>query len=317
VSGILAVLTGALALTFHNIVVRVLFSENLVLGVFLWGGYVTPTLENSFLLMFMRMLFVVPVLAILSLKVYPNAVRELVGLWSSDRQTTLLQALACGVLMFANIAMLYIAIGSISTGIAMTLFFIYPVFTALFSWQFFGVRPTRYRWIVMGIILLGSVLTIPQSSSPDTQQMLTIGVIASISGGIFYALYSVIAQKCFEKLHPIPFTWISFAMTLLLSALTLLVWQRPDNDLAWVPMWIGSLLSGFISFVGHTLTNVGIRIIGATAASIIGSSSPALTAVIAWATIRETLEIIQVVGILIVTLGIALLSGEQLWAKRV
>ena len=68
--------------------------------------------------------------------------------------------------------------------------------------------------------------------------------------------------------------------------------------------------SGVISFIGHTLNNLGIRQIGATTASIVGASSPALTALIAWATISETLNLIQSLGIGVVTLGIALLSGE-------
>ena len=42
--------------------------------------------------------------------------------------------------MFLYLALLYVAIGQIATGIALTLFFTFPVFTALFSW-IFGVWP--------------------------------------------------------------------------------------------------------------------------------------------------------------------------------
>ncbi|MEH2230997.1 MAG: EamA family transporter [Nostoc sp.] len=51
--------------------------------------------------------------------------------------------------------------------------------------------------------------------------------------------------------------------------------------------------------------------VGASTASIIGSSSPALTALVAWITINETLNVIQSIGIGVVTLGIALLSAEE------
>lgn len=309
--GILTVLLSSFVLSFHNITVRVLFSEHLVLGLFLLGGYVKPDLPNSFLLMFMRMLFVVPVMALLTPKLYPAALTEFQSLFARDRRDVLMQAFGCGVLMFVYIASLYIAIGSIPTGIAMTLFFTYPVFTALLSWQFFGDRPTLFRWIVMGIVLAGSVLTIPQSSATNSTNAIAIGILASVGSGIVYALYTVIAQKCFKKLHPIPFTWISFASTLLLSGVSLLFWQFPDAQLAWTPLWIGGIFSGLVSFIGHALNNLGIRAIGATAASIIGSSSPALTALVAWVTIRENLNAIQIVGIGIVTLGIALLSGER------
>jgi drug/metabolite transporter (DMT)-like permease len=97
----------------------------------------------------------------------------------------------------------------------------------------------------------------------------------------------------------------------LLSGLCLLFWPIPSTQLDWTPLWIGSIFSGIVSFLGHTLNNLGIRVIGATKASIIGASSPALTVLIAWATINETLSLIQIVGITVVTLGIILLSGER------
>ncbi|MBD0385402.1 MAG: transporter, partial [Nostoc sp. C3-bin3] len=125
----LTVLISAFVLSFHNVAVRVLFSEHLVLGLFLLGGYVKPDLQNSLLLMFMRMLLVVPLMASLAFKLYPSGGKEFRELFSRDRTDVLLQALGCGVLMFVYIALLYIGIGLIPTGIAMTLFFTYPVFT--------------------------------------------------------------------------------------------------------------------------------------------------------------------------------------------
>jgi drug/metabolite transporter (DMT)-like permease len=309
--GILTVLLSAFVLSFHNVTVRVLFSEHLVLGLFLLGGYVKPDLQNSLLLMFMRMLLVVPLMASLAFKLYPSVWGEFRELFRRERQDVLVQALGCGVLMFVYVALLYIAIGLIPTGIALTLFFTYPVFTTLLAWRFFGDRPTLFRWLVMAIILAGGVLTIPQSSANYSSHTISIGIFASVSAGVVYAFYNIIAQKCLKKFHPVPFTWISFTSTLLLSGVCLLFWPSPSTQLDWTPLWIGSIFSGVVSFIGHTLNNLGIQMIGATTASIIGSSSPALTALVAWATISETLNLIQSLGIGIVTLGIALLSGES------
>ncbi|BAY89961.1 DMT family transporter [Tolypothrix sp. LEGE 11397] len=315
--GILTVLLSSFFLSFHNVTVRVLFSEHLVLSLFLLGGYVKPDLQSSFLLMFMRMLLVVPLMASVSFKLYPSAPQEFLSLFRQERRDVMLQALGCGVLMFLYITALYIGIGLIPTGIALTIFFTYPVFTALLSWKFFGDRPTSFSWLVMGIILVGSVLTVPQSSATNSSNTIAIGICASLIAGIFNAFYNVLAQKCLEKFHPVPFTWISFASTLILSGLSLLLFPLPSAQLDWTPMWIGSIFSGLVSFLGHTLNNLGIRSIGATTASIIGASSPAMTALVAWATISETLNLIQCVGIGIVTLGIALLSREKFMGKRI
>ncbi|MBD2155367.1 EamA family transporter [Leptolyngbya sp. FACHB-16] len=314
--GILTVLLAAFVLTLHNIVVRVLFSHQVFLGLFSLGGYVAPTFHNSFLLMFMRMLLVVPLMASLAPKLHPNTTKDIQKLFLPDSRKLLAQTLVCGVLMFVYISILYVAIGSIPAGIALTLFSTYPVFTALLSWRFFGDRPTLFKWGVAGIILLGTVLTIPQSSAMADGPLVAIGVVASISSGVIYAFYSVLAQKVFEKLHPVSFTWMSFAMTLLLSGLSLLVYPAHDGQLDWTPLWIGGLLSGLFSFSGHVMHNLGIRMIGATTASMINSSSPAITTILAWAVIHETLNVVQMIGILVVTVGIVLLSSERVLMRR-
>ncbi|MGD1809765.1 EamA family transporter, partial [Dapis sp. BLCC M126] len=57
--------------------------------------------------------------------------------------------------------------------------------------------------------------------------------------------------------------------------------------------------------------NYGIKLIGATTAATIGATNPSLTAILAWLTIQETINGLQILGIVIVTVGILLLSQEH------
>lgn len=308
--GLLIVLLSSVFFCFQNVIVRVLFSEHTFLGVTHIGGYVTPTLQNSFLLLFMRMLLAVPLMAFLLQKLHPSSWRELGQLRNLEQRGLLLQSVGCGFLMFLYLALLYIAVGMIPTGVAMTLFFSYPVFTALFSWRLFGARPTALQWSVMSLVFLGSSLTMPAINTTADSNSL-IGISSGIASGITYALYTVFAQKSFEKLHPVPFTWLSFATTLILSGVSLLLWNVHNAQLPWLPLWIGGLLSALMTFAGHLMNNLGIRLIGATSASMIAATNPALTVVLAWLTIQETLNGLQIVGVAIVTLSVALLSRKH------
>lgn len=308
--GLFIVLLSSVFFCFQNVIVRVLFSEHTFLGVAHIGGYVTPTLQNSFLLLFMRMLLAVPLMALLLQKLYPSGWRDLGQLRNIEQRRFLLQAVGCGFLMFLYLALLYVAVGMIPTGVAMTLFFSYPVFTALFSWRLLGARPTALHWSVMGLVFLGSSLTMPQINTTADSNSL-IGIATAIASGITYALYTVIAQKSFEKLHPVPFTWLSFATTLVLSGVCLLFWNAHNTQLPWLPLWIGALLSALMTFAGHLMNNFGIRLIGAASASMIAATNPALTVVLAWLTIQETLNSWQILGVVIVTLSVALLSREH------
>lgn len=261
----------------------------------------------------MRMLLVVPLMALLASKLYPPAWKEISQLRQirdATQRRLLLQSVGCGLLMFLYLALLYLSVGMIPTGIAMTLFFTYPVFTALFAWNLFGDRPTVLRWSVMACVFLGSFLTLPHLHTAIDHASL-IGILSGVASGITYALYTVVAQKSFEQLHPVPFTWISFATTLVLSAASLLIWNVHQAQLPWTALWIGGLLSAIVTFAGHLLNNLGIRLIGAASASMIGASNPALTVILAWLTIQETLNGLQVIGVLIVTLSVASLSWEH------
>ncbi|NEN92061.1 MAG: EamA family transporter [Okeania sp. SIO3H1] len=308
--GFIIVLLASFCFCFQNVIVRILFNEQTILGIFQTGGFVIPTLQNSFLLMFMRMVLVVPLMASLATKLYPLTWQDIRALGNNEARPILRRSLLGGALMFLFLALLFISIGLIETGIALTLFFTYPIFTSLFSWAFLGIPPTRFRWMVMVVVLVGTFLTIPYTQTTSDSYN-GIGVIFGIAAGLAYALYTVNAQKSFETMHPVPFTWISFATTLGLSATSLLIWQGDYADLNWTPMWVGGFLSAICTLSGHLMFNYGIKLIGATAAATIGATNPCLTAILAWLTIQETINGLQILGIVIVTIGVLLLSQEH------
>lgn len=307
VLGYVLILISSAFFCIQNVVVRILFAAHPLLGMGMTGGFLTPTLQNSFLLLVLRMVLAVPLMGLFSLRLYPKIWQDLGQLRQPSQQRARFHALAGGGLMFAYLALLYVSIGLIPTGIALTLFFTFPVFTALLSWRLFGYRPTVTRWGIMAVILVGSALTVPQAQW--TGEGNYWGILFGIGAGIAYALYTVNAQKSFDYLHPVPYTWVSFAMTLALSALCLLIWPRSEmSSLAWGPIWLWSLVSGLVTFAGHVLYNSGIRQIGATSAAMIGAANPALTVVLAWLAIQEVLQGIQIIGVGMVTLSVASLS---------
>ncbi|MDE5074062.1 MAG: DMT family transporter [Trichodesmium sp. St19_bin2] len=309
--GLIIVLLASFCFCFQNVIVRILFNEQTILGIFETGGFVIPNLQNSFLLMFMRMVLVVPLMASFATKLYPLTWQDIRKLGNHEAYPMLGRSLLGGVLMFLYLALLYVSIGLIETGIALTLFFAYPIFTSLFSWIFLGIPPTKFRWMIMVIVLVGTFLTIPYTQTTSDDFYNGIGVIFALASAVAYALYTVNAQKSFETIHLVPFTWISFATTLGLSSISLLIWQGDNADLNWTPMWVGGFLSAIVTLSGHLMFNYGIKLIGASTAATIGASNPSLTAILAWLTIQETINGLQIMGIAIVTMGILFLSQER------
>ncbi len=308
--GFVIVILASFCFCFQNVIVRILFNEQTILGIFATGGFVIPNLQNSFLLMFMRMVLVVPLMASFATRLYPLTWQDIRALGNNEARPILGRSLVGGVLMFLYLALLYLSIGLIETGIASALFFTYPIFTSLLSWGFLAIPPTKFRWMVMVVVLVGTFMTIPYTQTTSDSYN-GIGVIFGICSGLAYAFYTVNAQKSFETIHPVPFTWISFATALGLSATSLLIWQGDYADLNWTPMWVGGFLSAIVTLSGHLMFNYGIKLIGATTAATIGATNPSLTAILAWLTIQESINSLQILGIFIVTSGIFLLSQEH------
>ena len=306
--GFLTVLLAAFFFCFQNVIVRVLFNQQTVLGLGQTGGFVTPSLSHSFLLMVMRMLLVVPLMAGLASQLYPPTWQEISRLRLPNQRSLAWQAIAGGGLMWLYLALLYVSIGLIPTGIALTLFFTYPAFTTLLSWRLLGDRPTLLRWLVMLSVFTGSALTMLPIGTASNN---LIGVITGLLSGVAYALYTVIAQKSFTAMHPVPFTWLSFAISLILSGLSFALTSQQGEGLPWIPLWIGGLASAIVTLIGHLLNNIGISLIGASSAAIVAASNPALTVVLAWVTIQERLQGLQLLGVAIVTFSVALLSREH------
>lgn len=306
--GFFLVLSAAVFFCFQNVIVRVLFTQQNLLGIWPTGGFVTPTLYHSLLLLFLRMALVVPLMAVVAPRLYPPTWKQLANLYNKSQWLLLGRSLLAGFLMFGYLVLLYIAVGLIPTGIALTLFFTYPVFTALLTWYFFGDRPTYGGVLIMVLILLGGILTLPQQNFSVAQG--GGGIILAIASGGAYAAYTVLAQSCVKTLHPVPFTGMSFSTTLVLAAFSIFFWPGPHGDLPWLALWLGGLCSAVVTFLGHLLNNYGIRVIGASRAAMIGASNPALTCVLAWLTIAEHLTPVQISGVILVTLSVALLSRQ-------
>jgi drug/metabolite transporter (DMT)-like permease len=88
-----------------------------------------------------------------------------------------------------------------------------------------------------------------------------------------------------------------------------LVVQNPLNlNLAGI-MWTAAI-SIFCTVIPFFLLYEGIRRVGATQASLISLSGPAMTFFAAWLFLGEVLTIPQMIGFVVVTLGVALLKNS-------
>ncbi|MBD2258343.1 DMT family transporter [Pseudanabaena sp. FACHB-2040] len=321
--GTLLVLLSTCCLAIQNVALKIIVSPQIILGQFPWGGWVEPSFQHSVLLLQLRTLFVVPMMFAISCNLYPPTFQELRQTFtlsptdSNPRKIRYgLTVIGASVAVFAALVLLFTAISFLSTGIAVTLFFIHPALTTLLAWALLGERPKPFHLRLMGLILLGLVLTTPH---PDTLPLASWikGSLSALSAGFCFAGYSLLTQLSLRAktlppgqrpLHPLPFSLVLFATNLVLATVSLLWVNIQVLPEFWPAIWLVSGLSGITAMIAYILNNYGIQMIGAARTSLISSTTPILTALLAWFTLQEGITLMQLLGILLVTLGIACLS---------
>ena len=318
--GLVLVLISTAALSIHNVVVRIIGRESVLLG---WlggiklGGFIHLSLGNSLLILWLRMLVVLPLMVPVAMFLYPPVWRDLKRFLTAPDRRPLFNVVGSGMFLFLSQVLIYIAIGQIGAGPAVTILFMYPIVTVPLAWFLFGDRPTPLRWIVMFTILLGVIFTALPGITATGSNMSGGGAFIAIGSGIAFAFYLICMQLGFKKLHPIPVTLIQFSTIFVLSSVILTFFPPTDVQVDQPAGFVvGGIILGGLTLIGYLTNNFGVRYMGAALASIVASSGPVVTALLAFLLINNPLQWVQVFGILLVTLGVGALSFERMQHQR-
>ena len=318
--GLMLALLSSVALSLQNVIFRIMLKKSTVMGIENLGGFIPPGAGNSLLILWMRMLVVVPMMLVIGWVRYPNLFSDLRQFATFDDKDRTWNTIGSGFFLFVSQVTIFLAFGQAPTGVVTTIFFIYPIITVLLAWVLFGERPTLVRSIITATVFAGVVL-ISLPTGGNTANLTISGVILAVVSGIAFALYVTLTQAAQKKVHPVPFSVINFIIILLLSGFTLMLplpaaFAVKVNPQMWGAIVITALILGSLTLAGYLMTNIGIGMIGAAPFSVIGATGPALTSVMALVIIKEVLNINQVLGMLLVTIGVVALSIERLRSQK-
>ncbi|MEG3954532.1 EamA family transporter [Microcoleus sp. herbarium2] len=325
-TGLVLALSSAVVLSLFNVCLRILIKSRnprVVFGLFEFPGVVTPGFGNSLLILLMRLIVVMALMPILATFLYPSVWKDIRRLFQSGDRALWSKVLGSAFFLFLSQVLIYLAIGNIPAGIAITIFFIYPIVTVLGSWILFGSRPSRVGFLAIVGITAGLILAgWPSFAAPAPGGgNVGVGVTAALASGITFAGYVLLTQMAAGKLHPIPFSLVNFAAIFVFSSLSL--WVPLSENFApkidqnvWPGLIIGGVVLGVLTLFSYLLNNFAIRFAGAALASVIGTLGPALTALFGFIVINEKLQPEAILGMAVVTLSVGAMSVERIMAPQ-
>jgi len=330
--GLIFAVLSAIVLSLFNVSIKMILkgaTPKMVFGAIPVEGVITAGFGNSLLILFLRMIVVCLLMPFLAAFLYPAVGNDIVRSIKSKDKDLWLKVIGSAFFLFLSQVCIYIALGNVATGIAITLFFIYPIATTLGAWFLFSDRPSIIRFLAMGGITAGLILAAKPSFGIAAFGNPVLGIIAAIAAGVTFAGYVLLTQMAAGKLHPIPFSLVNFCAIFVFSALSLILLPGliglglPDSfsvsDIqpeARLGLIIGGAILGVLTLFSYLLNNFAIRYAGAALASVIGTLGPALTAFFAWIVIKETLLPIQLLGMVVVTLSVIAISLERIFAPK-
>ncbi|MBD0335042.1 MAG: DMT family transporter, partial [Cyanobacteria bacterium Co-bin13] len=323
--GLLFIICSTLALSVHNVIVGLIGYGGQLFGQIPVAGIFPLNIPNSLLLLWLRMVVVLPLMALVANFLYPNVWQEIRALITGQNRRPLAQVVASGGFLFMSQVLIYKAISDVGPGVAVTLLFMYPLITVPLTWFLFGDRPTPLRLVVMLAITMGIVFTaLPRIDLDLVGGGVSIwGVGAALLSSAAFALFLISMQLSYQRLHPVPVSLLQFSTIFVLTSLILIVGSflglQPAQPSSPGGLYLGGLLLGGLTLLGYLCNNYGVKLMGAAQASIISSSGPVITAILAYLITpgeKSALAFIQWVGVILVTLGVVSLSFERLAYER-
>jgi drug/metabolite transporter (DMT)-like permease len=312
---------STLALSMHNVLVGIIGYGGRLFGQIPIESIFTLNIPNSLMLLWLRMVFVLPLLMLAAVKLYPPVWEDMRQLFRDPDRRPVYQVIASGSFLFMSQVLIYKAIADVGPGVAVTLLFMYPLITVPLAWFLFGDRPTPLRLVVMFAISMGIVFTaLPRIYADlNTGTVSLWGVGAAILSSVAFALFLVAMQLSFRRMHPVPVSLMQFSTIFILTSLILIGGSffglNPGQPSSAWGLYTSGFLLGLLTLMGYLFNNYGVKLMGAAQASIVASSGPVMTAILAYVITpgeKSALSFIQWMGVVLVTLGVISLSLERL-----
>ena len=200
----------------------------------------------------------------------------------------------------------------ISAGVERLILFIYPTIVVIWVSLVFKKKITYSQYIALALTYIGMAIALLNDIQSGGQQDLIKGASWILLSAITYAGYMVYGGELIPKIGPLKFTcyaMIFAALAVIIHFIILhgfKIFSFPPN-LYWLCLAMGI----FSTVVPTFMISEGINIIGSGNASIIGGIGPVSTIVLAYLFLNENVSFIQILGTLVVLVGVIKVSWKK------
>ena len=202
--------------------------------------------------------------------------------------------------------------------LAIMLLFTYPVLVTLGAYIFLKEKIRSQHILALALALGGTVLS-TQFWRVATDTVEFVGIIFGLGSGAAYAFFNVYGEHILHKIEPL--TTLTYVQVF--SSIGLLIFQLPEylrGETGWTvggsELLLGLALATVASIIPFWLLLEGIKRIGATKASIIGTLELPITFILAFILLQERFSTWQFAGGILIIASVFIVRLSDIVAKR-
>lgn len=219
-----------------------------------------------------------------------------------------------GVLFAFSSVFMFMAFDYMPTGLVSTMYFVYPVITALIMSLFFREQMTWVRLLSLVLALAGIAMLYV---SDGDERISLFGVALTFAAALVYALYIIITNK--SRIRKVPSSTLAFWS---LAVGTVVFFVRADCGMALqavpsIKAWGFILMLAIVpTVVSCTALVLSIRFVGSTVTSILGASEPVTAVLCGTLVFAEPMSWRIFFGIVTIIVAVlVLVAGDEIVAK--
>lgn len=222
-----------------------------------------------------------------------------------------------GLVLAAFNALWTISVAVNGAAVSTVLAYSSAAFTALLGWRLFGERLGGVKIAAVGLSLLGC-LFVSGAYNPDLWRLNPLGIATGLISGLAFAGYSLFGKAAsLRQIYPWSTLFYTFGFAaLFLLGFNLLPWLIPGGAQPADLFWLGDAWLGWAILValavgptigGYGLYTVSLTYLPASAANLVATLEPAITAGLAYLLLGERLTPAQLFGSALIISGVILL----------
>lgn len=192
------------------------------------------------------------------------------------------------------------------------LLFCYPTFVLLMNAVVLKRRVSGLQWLALALTYIGILMAfLPHLSSDENAHAIWLGAFWVVLSGLIYAIYLVGSDTMIPRLGSQRYT----CYALLAAVVPTVIHQAIENglQLGHFPLRVyglGLLMALVNTVIPTFLMSEGLKRVGSSNASIIGSIGPIFTIVLATSILGEHISGWQFIGTVLVLAGVFLIGWK-------